>query len=110
MAPLVCSNDRAHQVPCNRMFLNLKVNTGCCARFKLEKYIPSIICADTNGFKIANLIHSPDFHQNYQAMILRRSRGRQLPPTPNKPSALQLPSNINFPELSKSPTRVSAGL
>lgn len=48
-----------------------------------------------------------DFQQNYQMLQSRRGSGRQLPPTPQKPSLLQIPkSNINFPELSASPTRV----
>lgn len=38
----------------------------------------------------------------------RRGQGRRLPPTPCKPSTLQLkPSNINFPKLNASPTHVS---
>lgn len=38
-------------------------------------------------------------------LVARRGQGRQLPPTPNKPSTLQLkPTNINFPKLNASPT------
>lgn len=44
-------------------------------------------------------------------MMTRRGiqgQGRRLPPTPNKPSTLKLQStNINFPKLNASPTRVS---
>lgn len=39
----------------------------------------------------------------------RRGHGRRLPPTPSKPSTLQLkpPPAINFPKLNASPTHVS---
>lgn len=41
-------------------------------------------------------------------MTRRGGQGRRLPPTPNKPSTLKLQStNINFPKLNASPTRVS---
>lgn len=40
-------------------------------------------------------------------MTRRGGQGRRLPPTPNKPSTLKLQStNINFPKLNASPTRV----
>lgn len=41
-------------------------------------------------------------------LVTRRGgQGRRLPPTPNKPSTLKLQStNINFPKLNASPTRV----
>lgn len=52
-----------------------------------------------------------DYHQNYQQLNARRGRGRILPATPNKPSALQIPqSDLNFPDLDPSPTRVSSKL
>lgn len=52
-------------------------------------------------------LYVSDFQQNYQTLQSRRGSGRRLPPTPQKPSLLQIPkSNINFPELSASPTRV----
>lgn len=39
--------------------------------------------------------------------ILVGRRGRRLPPTPSKPSSLQIkPTNINFPKLNASPTHV----
>ncbi|XP_043464353.1 voltage-dependent calcium channel type A subunit alpha-1 isoform X7 [Leptopilina heterotoma] len=48
--------------------------------------------------------HHPHQH-SYPVLVVRRGQGRRLPPTPNKPSTLQLkPSNINFPKLNASPT------
>lgn len=45
---------------------------------------------------------------SYPVLVQRRGQGRRLPPTPCKPSTLQLkPSNINFPKLNASPTHVS---
>lgn len=45
---------------------------------------------------------------SYPVLVTRRGQGRRLPPTPAKPSTLQLkPSNINFPKLNASPTHVS---
>lgn len=45
-------------------------------------------------------------HQHsYPVLVARRGQGRRLPPTPSKPSTLQLrPSSINFPKLNPSPT------
>ncbi|XP_066587016.1 voltage-dependent calcium channel type A subunit alpha-1 isoform X8 [Prorops nasuta] len=53
-------------------------------------------------------IHQQYPHQHsYPVLVKRRGHGRRLPPTPNKPSSLQLkPSNINFPKLNASPTRI----
>ncbi|XP_058802800.1 voltage-dependent calcium channel type A subunit alpha-1 isoform X3 [Phymastichus coffea] len=50
--------------------------------------------------------HQPHQH-SYPVLVTRRQGyGRRLPPTPNKPSTLQLkaPANINFPKLNASPT------
>ncbi|XP_076627344.1 calcium voltage-gated channel subunit cacophony isoform X20 [Colletes latitarsis] len=48
--------------------------------------------------------HHPHQH-SYPVLVTRRGQGRRLPPTPNKPSTLQLkPANINFPKLNASPT------
>ncbi|XP_071560313.1 voltage-dependent calcium channel type A subunit alpha-1 isoform X13 [Temnothorax nylanderi] len=48
--------------------------------------------------------HHPHQH-SYPVLVARRGHGRRLPPTPNKPSTLQLkPTNINFPKLNASPT------
>lgn len=45
---------------------------------------------------------------SYPVLVARRGQGRRLPPTPCKPSTLQLkPTNINFPKLNASPTHVS---
>ncbi|KMQ94501.1 voltage-dependent calcium channel type a subunit alpha-1 [Lasius niger] len=45
------------------------------------------------------------YHKVYPVLVARRGQGRRLPPTPNKPSTLQLkPANINFPKLNASPT------
>lgn len=46
-------------------------------------------------------------HQHsYPVLVARRGQGRRLPPTPSKPSTLQLrPASINFPKLNRSPTR-----
>ncbi|KAL2727828.1 voltage-dependent calcium channel type A subunit alpha-1 isoform X26 [Vespula maculifrons] len=45
----------------------------------------------------------PSHQHSYPVLVARR--GRRLPPTPNKPSTLQLkPANINFPKLNASPT------
>jgi hypothetical protein len=56
--------------------------------------------------------HHPQ--HSYPVLVSRRGQsaqggqGRRLPPTPNKPSTLKLQStNINFPKLNASPTRVS---
>ncbi|XP_031779373.1 voltage-dependent calcium channel type A subunit alpha-1 isoform X8 [Nasonia vitripennis] len=48
--------------------------------------------------------HQP--HQHSYPVLVTRRTGRRLPPTPNKPSTLQLkaPANINFPKLNASPT------
>lgn len=48
-------------------------------------------------------------HQHsYPVLVTRRRQGRLLPPTPNKPSTLQLkPANINFPKLNASPTHAT---
>ncbi|XP_054271366.1 voltage-dependent calcium channel type A subunit alpha-1-like isoform X7 [Macrosteles quadrilineatus] len=44
---------------------------------------------------------------SYPVLVARRGQGRRLPPTPSKPSTLQLrPANINFPKLNPSPTHV----
>lgn len=58
--------------------------------------------------------HPPQ--HSYPVLVTRRGgaggmgpggQGRRLPPTPNKPSTLKLQStNINFPKLNASPTRV----
>jgi voltage-dependent calcium channel N type alpha-1B len=55
---------------------------------------------------------SGHFHPQSQSVMMARrgiqGQGRRLPPTPNKPSTLKLQStNINFPKLNASPTRVS---
>ncbi|XP_046144197.1 voltage-dependent calcium channel type A subunit alpha-1 isoform X13 [Osmia bicornis bicornis] len=49
--------------------------------------------------------HHPHQH-SYPVLVTRRVPGRQLPPTPDKPSTLQLKkqANINFPKLNASPT------
>lgn len=55
-----------------------------------------------NGQIGGNVQHS------YPVLSTRRGQGRRLPPTPSKPSTLQIkPSNINFPKLNASPTHVS---
>lgn len=63
-------------------------------------FIPPIICIG----------YPPTHHagqHSYPVLMTRRGGGRRLPPTPNKPSTLKLqPSNINFPKLNASPTRV----
>lgn len=42
---------------------------------------------------------------SYPVLVTRRGQGRRLPPTPSKPSTLQLrPAPINFPQLNASPT------
>ncbi|XP_076756209.1 calcium voltage-gated channel subunit cacophony isoform X21 [Xylocopa sonorina] len=51
--------------------------------------------------------HHPHQH-SYPVLVTVRGKGRLLPPTPNKPSTLQLkPANINFPKLNASPTHGS---
>nr|XP_014290084.1 voltage-dependent calcium channel type A subunit alpha-1 isoform X17 [Halyomorpha halys] len=51
--------------------------------------------------------HHHHHHQHsYPVLVARRGHGRRLPPTPSKPSTLQLrPASINFPKLNASPTR-----
>uniref|UniRef100_A0A1I8PXP8 Voltage-dependent calcium channel type A subunit alpha-1 n=1 Tax=Stomoxys calcitrans TaxID=35570 RepID=A0A1I8PXP8_STOCA len=47
----------------------------------------------------------PHGQHSYPNLNHRRGVGRRLPPTPSKPSTLQLkPTNINFPKLNASPT------
>ncbi|KAG5324513.1 CAC1A protein, partial [Acromyrmex heyeri] len=54
--------------------------------------------------------HHP-YQRSYPVLVARRGRGRRLPPTPNKPSTLQLkPTNINFPKLNASPTHGPHGV
>ncbi|KAG5316037.1 CAC1A protein, partial [Pseudoatta argentina] len=54
--------------------------------------------------------HHP-YQRTYPVLVARRGRGRRLPPTPNKPSTLQLkPTNINFPKLNASPTHGPHGV
>ncbi|KAG5672200.1 hypothetical protein PVAND_002347 [Polypedilum vanderplanki] len=50
----------------------------------------------------------PHPQHSYPVLMTRRGGGgRRLPPTPNKPSTLKLQStNINFPKLNASPTRL----
>ncbi|KAG5309822.1 CAC1A protein, partial [Acromyrmex insinuator] len=54
--------------------------------------------------------HHP-YQHSYPVLVARRGQGRRLPPTPNKPSTLQLkPTNINFPKLNASPTHGPHGM
>jgi len=54
--------------------------------------------------------HHPHQH-SYPMLVARRGQGRRLPPTPNKPSTLQLKLiNINFPKLNASPTHEPHGV
>ncbi|KAJ8883092.1 hypothetical protein PR048_014931 [Dryococelus australis] len=47
----------------------------------------------------------PPHQHSYPVLVARRGHGRRLPPTPSKPSTLQLrPASINFPKLNASPT------
>lgn len=51
--------------------------------------------------------HHGTSQHSYPVLVTRRGQGRRLPPTPCKPSTLQLkPANINFPKLNASPTHV----
>lgn len=53
-------------------------------------------------------VPGPHVQHSYPTLATRRGQGRRLPPTPCKPSTLQLkPANINFPKLNASPTHVS---
>ncbi|XP_073986797.1 calcium voltage-gated channel subunit cacophony isoform X7 [Rhodnius prolixus] len=50
--------------------------------------------------------HQRHTQHSYPVLVARRGHGRRLPPTPSKPSTLQLrPASINFPKLNASPTR-----
>lgn len=52
--------------------------------------------------------HQGSMQHSYPVLGSRRGQGRRLPPTPSKPSTLQLrPGPINFPKLNASPTHVS---
>ncbi|EGI70471.1 Voltage-dependent calcium channel type A subunit alpha-1 [Acromyrmex echinatior] len=54
--------------------------------------------------------HHP-YQHSYPVLVARRGQGRRLPPTPNKPSTLQLKlTNINFPKLNASPTHGPHGM
>lgn len=49
--------------------------------------------------------HQHPHQHSYPVLVTRRGHGRRLPPTPSKPSTLQLrPASINFPKLNASPT------
>lgn len=49
--------------------------------------------------------HQHPHQHSYPVLVTRRGHGRKLPPTPSKPSTLQLrPASINFPKLNASPT------
>ncbi|KAJ8968302.1 hypothetical protein NQ317_013709 [Molorchus minor] len=52
--------------------------------------------------------HQGSMQHSYPTLGAARRQGRRLPPTPCKPSTLQLrPGTINFPKLNASPTHVS---
>lgn len=52
--------------------------------------------------------HQGSVQHSHPMLGGRRGQGRRLPPTPCKPSTLQLrPGPINFPKLNASPTHVS---
>lgn len=52
--------------------------------------------------------HQGSMQHSHPVLGSRRGQGRRLPPTPCKPSTLQLrPGPINFPKLNASPTHVS---
>ena len=59
-------------------------------------------------FLILTHIGGAHVQHSYPVLAARRGgAGRRLPPTPCKPSTLQLkPTNINFPKLNASPTHV----
>lgn len=60
------------------------------------------------SFFVLFAIGGPHGQHSYPNLNHRRGGGRRLPPTPSKPSTLQLkPTNINFPKLNASPTHVS---
>lgn len=57
--------------------------------------------------KHTNVLGGHHVQHSYPVLVARRGQGRRLPPTPCKPSTLQLkPTNINFPKLNASPTHV----
>lgn len=54
-------------------------------------------------------IHRGAVQHSHPVLLARRGQGRKLPPTPSKPSSLQIrPQPINFPKLNASPTHVSS--
>jgi len=62
-----------------------------------------------------DIFKGPHPQNSYPVLVSSRrggvGQGRRLPPTPNKPSTLKLQStNINFPKLNASPTRVSINI
>lgn len=58
-------------------------------------------------FPVCNLGGTHHVQHSYPVLVTRRGQGRRLPPTPCKPSTLQIkPTNINFPKLNASPTHV----
>lgn len=68
---------------------------------------PSPIGGRTPAHPHNHYHHHPHQH-SYPVLVQRRGQGRRLPPTPKKPSTLQLkPANINFPKLNASPTHGS---
>ncbi|KAF2879670.1 hypothetical protein ILUMI_26498, partial [Ignelater luminosus] len=53
--------------------------------------------------------HQGSMQHSHPMLGGRRGQGRRLPPTPNKPSTLQLrPGAINFPKLNASPTHMQS--
>lgn len=67
---------------------------------------PSPTGGDRGPPPAAHHFHHQHPHQHsYPVLVTRRGHGRRLPPTPSKPSTLQLrPASINFPKLNASPT------
>ncbi|XP_048524093.1 voltage-dependent calcium channel type A subunit alpha-1 isoform X3 [Dendroctonus ponderosae] len=53
--------------------------------------------------------HQGSVQHSHPVLGGRRGQGRRLPPTPSKPSTLQLkPGTINFPKLNASPTHIQS--
>ncbi|GJQ73114.1 hypothetical protein Trydic_g1743 [Trypoxylus dichotomus] len=68
---------------------------------------PAIACAVVGLPVHHSAAHQSSVQHSHPMLGSRRGQGRRLPPTPCKPSTLQLrPGPINFPKLNASPTHV----
>lgn len=94
---------------CNYSVLNLMFDVqNKIAKQQSRKFTASAVVGIPMGQSAA---HQGSMQHSHPMLGGRRGQGRRLPPTPCKPSTLQLrPGTINFPKLNASPTHVSKPL